>query len=181
MAHKDSVLEKDVSSPPPDLFEVAGMIKWFDVSKGYGFVIPDNGMADLLLHGTCLRRCGYQTAYEGSRIVCEAALTERGYQVWSILSMDESTALCPISKSTKQRSRVEPTSDWVGARVKWFNRLRGFGFLSENENEPDMFIHMETLKDCRMTELQPGQEVQVRYGEREQGRMAVEIRPRLAH
>ena len=53
-----------------DVFEVAGVIKWFDVAKGYGFVVPDNGMADVLLHVTCLRRDGYQTAYEGARIVC---------------------------------------------------------------------------------------------------------------
>ena len=54
-----------------NLIEVSGVIKWFDVSKGFGFIVPDNGMADVLLHVTCLRRDGFQTAYEGARVVCE--------------------------------------------------------------------------------------------------------------
>lgn len=55
-----------------DTIEVSGSIKWFDAGKGFGFIVPDNGMADVLLHVTCLRRDGYQTAYEGARIVVEA-------------------------------------------------------------------------------------------------------------
>ena len=96
---------------PVDVFEVAGVIKWFDVAKGYGFIIPDNGMADVLLHVTCLRRDGYQTAYEGARVVCEAVVGERGYQVFRILSMDESTALHPAQMPpTRQRSAVKATA-----------------------------------------------------------------------
>jgi CspA family cold shock protein len=51
------------------LIEVSGVIKWFDVAKGFGFIVPDNGMPDVLLHVTCLRRDGFQTAYEGARVV----------------------------------------------------------------------------------------------------------------
>src|ERR1700694_3839966 len=53
------------------LVEISGVIKWFDASKGYGFIVPDNGWPDVLLHVTVLRRDGYQTAYEGARLVCE--------------------------------------------------------------------------------------------------------------
>ncbi len=72
-----------------NLIEMAGVIKWFDVSKGFGFIIPDNGMPDVLLHVTCLRRDGYQTAYEGSRVVCEVLQRDKGLQAFRILSMDE--------------------------------------------------------------------------------------------
>ena len=75
--------------------ELSGVIKWFDVSKGYGFIVPDGGMADVLLHVTCLRRDGYQTAYEGARVVCEALVRPKGMQALRILSMDESTAVHP--------------------------------------------------------------------------------------
>ena len=78
-----------------NLIEVTGVIKWFDVSKGFGFIIPDNGMADVLLHVTCLRRDGFQTAYEGARVVVEALARPKGLQAFRVVSMDDSTAIHP--------------------------------------------------------------------------------------
>src|SRR5687767_7150206 len=78
-----------------DVIEIQGAIKWFDVAKGFGFIVPDNGMPDVLLHVTCLRRDGYHTAYEGARVVCEALNRPGGLQAFRILSMDESTARHP--------------------------------------------------------------------------------------
>ena len=79
-----------------DVIEIAGAIKWFDVAKGYGFIVPDDAkLPDILLHVTCLRRDGYQTAYEGSRVVCEVLARPKGLQALRILSLDESTALHP--------------------------------------------------------------------------------------
>src|SRR3954453_21864767 len=78
-----------------NLVEVSGVIKWFDASKGYGFIVPDNGWPDVLLHVTVLRRDGYQTAYEGARLVVECVQRAKGYQAFRIVSMDESTAIHP--------------------------------------------------------------------------------------
>jgi CspA family cold shock protein len=75
--------------------EVTGVIKWFDVAKGYGFIVPDNGMPDVLVHVTCLRRAGYQTAYEGARVVCEVLPRPKGLEASRIISMDESTTIHP--------------------------------------------------------------------------------------
>src|ERR1700710_701136 len=85
----------DIADEATSVIELSGVIKWFDVSKGYGFIIPDNGLPDILLHVTCLRRDGFQVAYEGARVVVEAAHRARGLQAFRILSMDESTALHP--------------------------------------------------------------------------------------
>jgi CspA family cold shock protein len=129
-----------------DVFEVAGQIKWFDVGKGFGFIVPDNGMKDILLHVTCLRRDGYQTAYEGARIVVEVLDRPRGLQALRILSMDESTALHP-SQLPPSRTHVQitPTSGLEKATVKWFNRIRGFGFLTQGEGPR---ISSSTWKPC---------------------------------
>ena len=111
-----------------DVFEVAGSIKWFDASKGFGFIVPDNGLGDILLHITCLRAGGYQTAYEGARVHCQVLRRPKGLQAFAILSMDESTAIHPAQLPQRTHVVVQAESDWERAMVKWFNRIRGFGF-----------------------------------------------------
>jgi CspA family cold shock protein len=159
------------------VIELTGVIKWFDVSKGYGFIVPDNGLPDVLLHVTCLRRDGFQTAYEGARVVCEVLQRPKGLQAFRVLSMDESTAIHPSQIPPRTHVSVTPTSGLERAQVKWFNRLRGFGFLTRGEGTPDIFVHMETLRRYGMTELRPGQMVLVRYGPGPKGLMAAEVRP----
>ena len=93
-----------------DLVEISGVIKWFDASKGYGFIVPDNGWPDVLLHVTVLRRDGYQTAYEGARLVCECVQRSKGYQAFRIVSMDELTAIHP-AQMLPPRTHVTVTAD----------------------------------------------------------------------
>ena len=160
-----------------DLVEVAGRIKWFDVAKGYGFIVPDGGLPDVLLHVTTLRKDGFQTAHEGSRIVCEAATRSKGLQVFRVLSMDESTAVHPAQlQAPRTHVQVTPSSGFEICIVKWFNRVRGFGFLTRGDGTEDIFVHMEILRRYGIAELKPGDSLLVRFGDGPKGLMAAEVR-----
>jgi CspA family cold shock protein len=184
VASKDSTfqtagLEPQASSEetPLNLIEVSGRIKWFDVAKGYGFVVPDQGGNDILLHVTVLRRDGFQTAPEGARIICEALIRSKGMQVFRVVSLDESTAVHPAMHTARTHVQVVPTGGYEIAIVKWFNRVRGFGFLTRGDGTEDIFVHMETLRKYGITELKPGDSLLVRFGPGSKGLMAAEVRP----
>jgi CspA family cold shock protein len=175
---KSISLFEDMAADPVDLIEITGVIKWFDVAKGFGFIIPDNGQPDVLLHVTCLRRDGYQTILEGTRVVALIQRRERGYQAFRILSMDTSTAIHPSQMPpVRTHVQVTPSSGLERAIVKWFNRTKGFGFLTRGEGTEDIFVHMETLRRYGIAELRPGQSVLVRFGDGDKGLMAAEIHP----
>ena len=161
-----------------DLVEMAGEIKWFDVAKGYGFIVPDNGLPDVLIHVTTLRRDGFTAAREGARIVCEAIRRTKGLQVFRVKSLDLSTAVHPAQTSApRTHVQVVPKGGFEIAVVKWFNRVKGFGFLTRGQGTEDIFVHMETLRRYGITELKPGDSILVRFGDGPKGLMAAEIHP----
>jgi CspA family cold shock protein len=161
-----------------DFVQVSGRIKWFDVVKGYGFIVPDVDGPDVLLHITTLRKDGFQTANEGERIVCEAIRRAKGLQVLKIVSMDGSRGTLPCEwQPPRTHVQVVPTSGFEIVVVKWFNRVRGFGFLTRGDGTRDIFVHMETLRHYGIGELQPGESLLARFGDGPKGLMAAEVRP----
>ncbi len=176
-AHSTSPLDIG-ETPGLPLVEVAGRVKWFDVSKGYGFIVPDDGSGDVLIHVTVLRRDGYATLAEGARVVAEAQRRERGLQVLKVVSVTPGEPTAGFAE-TAARPRVPATQ--VGGFeiviVKWFNRSRGFGFLTRGEGTEDIFVHMETMRRYGFIDPQPGDSLLARFGPGPKGLLAVEVRP----
>ncbi|MFS4438456.1 cold-shock protein [Paracoccaceae bacterium GXU_MW_L88] len=157
---------------------VFGRVKWFDAELGYGFVDLGDGSGDVLLHANILRGYGRSSVVEGAEIEFELKDTARGRQVAEVFNitanMSETVAFMGDSAAQISPSDLDESEP---ARVKWFDKARGFGFVNVFGSSEDVFVHKEVLRAAGLADLQPGEAIAVRTCSGDRGRLAVAIFP----
>jgi len=154
-----------------------GHVKWFDPAKGFGFIVGDTATADILLHANVLRNFGQGSVADGARITVKAQQTQRGFQAVEVLSIELAQGpVVPLSEEAAPHTADELLAlPLEPARVKWFDKVKGFGFANVFGRPEDVFIHVEVLRVSGFADLQAGEAVCLRIVEGKRGRMAVQV------
>ncbi len=164
------------------LVKLTGTMKWFDATRGFGFLVSDQVKGDVLVHFSVLKEHDRRSLPEGAIVECLVAEQERGLQARKVLAIDLSQAIQPeAGRSQGGGDRIDPVAlaeeagPYEPVRVKWFNRLRGYGFLVRQDEDQDIFVHMETVRRGQLADLIPDQPLRARIAVGRKGPLAVEV------
>ena len=181
--NQDAAEEFPAGEAATEMPPIIGRVKWFDSIRGFGFLVSDEVEGDVLLHFSVLREHGRRSVPEGALVECVPMRQERGLQARRVLSIDLSTALpvqprSPISATERadRKALADAAGEFQPVEVKWFNRVKGYGFVNRGGQEEDVFVHMETVRNAGLGELQPGQRLEARVASSPKGLTAVELR-----
>lgn len=152
------------------------------MTRGFGFLVADDPAAgDILIHFSVLQPHGRRSLPEGARVECTVLRRERGLQAVEILSIDLTDAIEPPKARNGGSDRgdrlqlIESAGPFEPVMVKWFNRLKGYGFLVREGDSADIFVHMETLRRAEIYDVEPDQPLRARIVDGDKGPLAVVV------
>lgn len=155
---------------------IMGHVKWFDPSRGLGFIVADQGGPDILLHANVLRNYGQSSVATGSTIEIDMQITQRGLQAAKVIAITPpADTVAPLLEDPLLPHDFEVQQPTLPARVRWFDKAKGFGFAKPFGNNEDVFIHANVLRSSGLTELQSGEAIGLRLVDGERGPVAIDI------
>ena len=158
------------------LKEISGVVKWFDPAKGFGFIISDDTQADILLHANVLRNYGQSSVADGARIRFFAQETVRGMQATSVVQIvPPESQIAALSDFEDVDPEILAQLPFNPARVKWFDKGKGFGFANVWGENDDIFVHIEVLPRSGLADLNEGEAITLRAIDGKRGKMVAEV------
>ena len=173
----DGVIQRDIEGATAPARQVSGVVKWFDATRGFGFVLSDEVERDILLHVNVLRSYGQGSVAEGSAISLRVSRSPRGYQAVEVLEIVAPEPDAAIERTPEYLQPVPDDVPLVPARVKWFDKAKGFGFANVFGRPEDVFIHVEVLRRSGLADLAPGEAIGLRCIDGERGKLAATVMP----
>lgn len=154
-------------------FQTEAVVKWFNITKGFGFVAPVDGSSDAFMHSSVVSRAGLREVIEGTKLLVQITDGPKGRQVVSILNV-LGVGDIPVSGHSNRPAPTGPEVEVTGS-VKWFKPDKGFGFVTPDDGDRDIFVHRSILQQARLTQLEPGQKVKMLVQTAAKGREATRI------
>jgi len=149
-------------------------VKWFNPSKGYGFLISKDGQEDIFLHFSVLDEAGYRYLTAGDEVSCELFNSDKGEQVVRILKVFQgpNSSYPAEFYDRPDCPAIKDRLEFIEGHVKWFNTLKGFGFVCPDDQGVDVFVHESVLRRLGLHKLFPGQKVKMQVMNSDRGRQA---------
>jgi len=152
-------------------FQTEAVVKWFSLTKGFGFVAPADGSADAFLHSSVVSRAGMRDVPEGTKLLVTITGGPKGPQVASI---DQTLGMAPVPPSPGRAAPTGPEAELTGS-VKWFKADKGFGFVTPDDGGRDVFVHRSVMIAAGLQYLDSGQKVRMKVQTASKGREATTI------
>ena len=138
--------------PPQVVGEGKGIVKFFNPQKGFGFIVRDDGGEDVFVHISAVEQAGLTDLADGQPL--EFTLVDRGGRISATNLRIEGDPM-PVERAERAPQR-QLTGEKASGTVKFFNSMKGFGFIQRDDGQPDAFVHISAVERAGIPTLNEG-------------------------